>query len=311
MKADDVLVLAAALMIDFLVGDPPNRWHPVAWLGRLIDLQFGRTPSGDRRQFAYGTVMVLLTVGVLAAIVYFGLIRVTEFGSIAYVIVGALILKMSFSFRGLRSSALKVRQCLAANNLPASREGVAMLVGRDVSSLDSRLVVSAAVESVAENSCDSFVAPLFYFAVFGIPGAVAYRVVNTYDSMIGYHGDFEYLGKFAARLDDFANYLPARITGLLIVAASILAKANPGSAWRIMQRDHGLTDSPNAGWPMSAAAGSLEIRLDNPGRYVLGDSVRTLSPDMIDNSLGLLTATVILWSIVCLIAVGVKFAATV
>ena len=126
------------------------------------------------------------------------------------------------------------------------------------------------MESVAESTCDSLVAPLFYFLLLGVPGAIGYRVVNTLDSMIGYHGKYEYLGKFAARLDDVLNFIPARLTALLLVLAAFVMKRNGRKAWQTALREHAKTESPNAGWPMAAMAGALDVRLEKVGHYQLG-----------------------------------------
>ncbi|MCH7714232.1 MAG: cobalamin biosynthesis protein [Chloroflexi bacterium] len=164
------------------------------------------------------------------------------------------------------------------------------LVSRDPSHLTPDQVAAATVESVSENMSDGFLGPWLAFALFGLPGAVAYRAINTLDSMIGYHGRYEYLGKAAARLDDLINLVPSRLTGLLLVAASLfLPGQNPKQAWRIMWRDHARTESPNAGWPMSAMAGSLGIQLEKvtdsgESIYRLGDQNRPLEPQDITRS---------------------------
>ncbi len=168
-------------------------------------------------------------------------------------------------------------------------------------------MVAATVESVAENTCDSFVAPLFYFLILGVPGAIAYRVINTSDAMIGYHGECEYLGKFAARLDDVVNFLPARITGLMIVAAAFLSNKGGATAWRIMLRDHAKTESPNAGWSMAAAAGALRVQLQKVGHYRLGDENAPLMPQTIDATLKVSHTAVLLWALVCFIIEVMRF----
>jgi adenosylcobinamide-phosphate synthase len=143
------------------------------------------------------------------------------------------------------------------------------LVSRDTAALDAPLLAAAAIESLAENASDSVVAPLLAYALAGLPGACAYRAVNTLDAMVGYRGRYEYLGKVPARLDDLLNIAPARLTGLLIVAAAALCGADARQAWRAMWRDHATTDSPNAGYPMAAIAGALGVRLEKAGHYCL------------------------------------------
>jgi adenosylcobinamide-phosphate synthase len=135
------------------------------------------------------------------------------------------------------------------------------------------------VESVSENITDSFIGPVVAFALFGLPGAVAYRAINTLDSIIGYHGYYEYLGKASARLDDLVNLIPARLAALLLVLSSaVLPGQRAARAWRIMWRDHSRTESPNAGWTMSSMAGALGVALEKTGHYRLGDPTRPLEP---------------------------------
>jgi adenosylcobinamide-phosphate synthase len=147
---------------------------------------------------------------------------------------------------------------------------VKALVSRDAASLDCALLTSAAVESLAENASDSIVAPLVYYAVGGLPAALAYRAANTLDAMIGYHDEYEHLGKVAARLDDALNLLPARLTSGLLLAAGALAGGDVPTGLAATRRDHARTASPNAGWPMSTMAGLLGTRLEKPGHYLLG-----------------------------------------
>ncbi|MCX8126746.1 MAG: adenosylcobinamide-phosphate synthase CbiB, partial [Dehalococcoidia bacterium] len=221
---------------------------------------------------------------------------------VIYVVVAAVTLKMAFSLRGLRSAALLVKGLLIAGNDEGARWGLRALVGRDTASLNRPQMVSAVVESVAENSCDSFVAPLFYFLLFGVPGAVAYRVVNTFDSMVGYHGKWEYSGKFAARLDDAVNYVPARAGALLLALAAGVRRFDMHRAWRVMWRDHGLTESPNAGWTIAAAAGALGVMLEKVGHYRIGTGGVLPAVTTIDGALSLLGAQAGIWVCLCLSA---------
>jgi len=267
----DLAVLVLALAFDLALGEPPAAVHPVVWMGGLVGALERRAPKGPRAQLIYGGAMVavgVLTVA-LAAWLLFGFLRVQA--PLAYAIVGALALKSSFAVRCLFQAAEAVRRPLAVGRVDEARLALRSLVSRDTSRLDPPLLSAAAVESVAENSGDSFVAPLFYFAIFGPPGALAYRMLNTFDSMVGYHGKYEHLGKAAARLDDLANLVPARLAGLLLVLASAAAGAGLVPAWRTMWRYHAATESPNAGWPMSAMAGALGVRLEKVGHYRLGD----------------------------------------
>jgi adenosylcobinamide-phosphate synthase len=305
-----IVILLIALTLDLIFSEPPNTWHPVAWLGKLISLETKLAPQrGKFRQMAYGAGIVLVTLGLIVTAVYFLFAQLSEFNLIVYVIISGLLLKFSFSLRGLRQAVDSVKSLLAKDNLGQARLSLRSLVSRDTSELSQSQVISAAVESAAENICDSFVAPLFYFSIFGVPGAIAYRVINTYDTMIGYRGRWEYVGKFAARLDDVANFIPARVTALLIVLAALICRKNISQAWHIMIRDHNKTESPNAGWTMSAVAGALDVQLEKAGYYKLGDNHLPLSLSTIDVSRQIIMVTAIMWCSILMLAEVIYFVA--
>lgn len=273
MKAGRVSVLALALLLDLMRGDPPNRFHPVAWMGTAIAAARRRAPQGGRlARFGYGAWLALggaMTAAGLGYLLERGCARLpAPWGWLAE----AGLLKMTFSVRGLACAAGEVEAALEAESLPEARRRLSWhLVSRDTTMLSASQVAAATVESVAENSSDSLVAPLFYYAAGGLPGALAYRFLNTADAMLGYRDPaHEWLGKAAARLDDVANLAPARLTaGLLALAAALLGE-DAGRAWRIWRRDAGKTASPNAGHPMSAMAGALGVELEKAGHYRLG-----------------------------------------
>jgi adenosylcobinamide-phosphate synthase len=307
MALELVFILLGGLVIDLTLGDPPSPVHPVSWMGKFISLlvRFGKRKA-PAVQFIFGCGVVVLTLSVFVIPVYLLLGYLNGVSAAAFVVTGAVIFKLCFSLRGLRSAALRIKHLLAEDKLSDARFELRSLVGRDTAQLDKSLMVSATVESVAENTCDSFIAPLFYFLIFGVSGAVAYRVINTLDAMIGHHGEFEYLGKFAARLDSVANFIPARITALLIVLAAWVRRENATGAWKMMLRDRNRTESPNAGWTMGAIAGVLGVQLEKVGFYKLGDNNSPLTPNTIDASLQIIMTAAMVWSLM-LVAAGVIY----
>jgi len=305
-----IVVLLIALTLDLIFGEPSNIWHPVAWLGKLISLEAKLAPRRGRlRQLAYGVGTVLITLGLIVTVVFFLLAYLGKFNFIAYALVAGLLLKFSFSLRGLSHAVDKIGALLAKDKLAQARLSLKSLVSRDTAKLSKRQVISATVESAAENVCDSFVAPLFYFFLFGVAGAITYRVINTFDTMIGYHGQWEYLGKFAARLDDVANFIPARLTALIIILAALICRKNISQAWHIMIRDHKKTESPNASWTMSAIAGALEVQLEKVDHYRLGDNHYPLSLDTIDASRQIIVVVAIIWCSIFILAEVIYFVA--
>jgi adenosylcobinamide-phosphate synthase len=264
------LALALALVLDAAFGEPPNAVHPVAWIGALASLVLRAAPRGPAAQLGFGA-LVALGIPLACAAAAAALVDAGARWSLLELAIAVALVKPSFALRALGEAGERVRRALAAGELPSARRELASLCSRDPAALDDRQLAAATVESLAENASDSFVAPLLYCALFGVPGAVCYRAVNTLDAMIGYRGRYEYLGKTAARLDDALNLVPARVTaGLLLVAAKLTGR-DAAAGWRILVRDGARTASPNAGRPMAAMAGLLGVTLDKPGHYSLGD----------------------------------------
>ena len=271
----DLAVLLLALLLDLALGEPPNRLHPTVWMGQTVSLA-GRIAPGPQwspaGQLLAGLLMALLLPAVWGALAWAIAAGLSALHPLAYLIVAAALLKTAFSVRMLRRVAAGVGRLLAAGDLAAARREMSALVSRDAASLTAGQMAAAAIESVAENITDSVVAPLLAFALFGLPGAAAYRALNTLDSMVGYHGRYEYLGKASARLDDLVNLLPARLAALLLCLAIALLPGMSGRrAFPIMLAHRRRTESPNAGWTMAAMAGGLGVTLAKTGHYRLGD----------------------------------------
>lgn len=269
--SDAFLVLALAFALDLVAGDPPNALHPVAWLGRLAGALRARMPTEPRgRAFASGillVVVVLSVAGLAGSALELGLEGAPR---VVRLVVSALFLGSCFALRGLLEAATTLVEVHERDGLEAARGRLSWLCSRDASELGADELAGGTIESVAENLSDSVVAPLFYFLLFGLPGAAIYRAANTLDAMVGYRGRYEWLGKPAARLDDLLNLIPARITAVCLLLAGALGGLDARRGVRIHARDHALTESPNAGHPMAMAAGLLGLRLDKPGAYALG-----------------------------------------
>lgn len=274
--------LLAALALDLLLGDPPNAMHPVAWIGRFLGLLRNRASvSNPKAELVYGAAMV----AVIANVAIVPALSVRRWAErrhpVAGFLVEVMLLKSMFALKGLLDAGARVEDALRADDLTAARTAVGALVSRDVAELTAEQVAAAAVESLAENLTDSVIAPLLAYRIGGLPLAIAYRVVNTADAMVGYRGHYEYLGKIPARIDDVANFVPARLSALLIAAAAPLVSGSLVRALRMVWRDGGATASPNAGLTMAAAAGALDIQLEKPGQYRLGDAGAPVTADTI------------------------------
>lgn len=260
----DLGILLAALLVDRNLGEWPARVHPVCAMGRVLHFLVRRAPSTPAGGFGWGLVLALGLPLAWAALAW-----VTLRIPVVAPLVAVYWLKSAFALRLLGEAGEGVAAPLARGDLAGARAGLRSLCSRDPSTLDETRLAAGAVESLAENLSDSFIAPLFWWLVAGVPGAVAYRAINTADAMIGYHGRYEWLGKAAARLDDLANLAPARLTAVLLLLAGV-GRADARGGLTVLRRDRGRTESPNAGWPMAAMAGLLGVALEKPGHYVLG-----------------------------------------
>jgi adenosylcobinamide-phosphate synthase len=272
-----VTVLLLAVALDLALGDPPNRFHPVSWMGTLIAA--GRRTARhlpSRLLVASGVALIALVASVAYLV---GAAAQAVAGWLPWslgVLAQAWLFKCSFSLRGLVAAVWEVRDALATGDLAGARTALGRhLVSRPVDALDPEATASGAIESLSENLTDSWIAPLCFYLVGGIPAAWAYRAVNTADAMIGYRdGVLAQLGWATARFDDLLNLVPSRLGALAVGAGAWLSGERPGGAWRAWLRDGGATASPNAGQTMAAMAGALGVTLEKLGHYRLGDGER-------------------------------------
>ncbi|MFT3921616.1 MAG: adenosylcobinamide-phosphate synthase CbiB [Myxococcales bacterium] len=266
------LALGVAFLLDASVGEPWTPLHPVVWMGRMIAplKRLGRQPMrAPATEWMIGCAYALAVVGSFAGGSWLlqSWLNARPWLALSFEV---YVLLGCFALKGLVAAGDGVRRALNGADLAAARYGLGSLCSRDASDLSERELAGAAIESLTENTSDSLVAPLFYYVLFGLPGAVLYRAANTLDAMVGYHGRFEYLGKFAARLDDVLNLVPARLTACALALAGLLLRLDVGRGLRVWRRDRAATESPNAGHPMAMGAGLLGVQLDKRDAYVLG-----------------------------------------
>ncbi|MDB4949908.1 MAG: cobD [Gemmatimonadetes bacterium] len=276
------IAAAVALAADLLLGEPPSHLHPTVWMGRWIaGARLRRTTEKPIPSLLEGAAWMLggAAATVAAAYAVHRLTRALPEGGRE--VARGLALKPALSLRALLSAGGQVQRGLEADDLAEARRLLAWhLVSRDTSALSAGEVAGAAIESLAENLGDGVVAPLLAFRAGGLPAAYLHRFTNTSDAMLGYRTpELEWFGKPAARVDDALNWIPARISALLIALCAPLGGGDPMESLRVASTDAARTASPNAGWPIAAMAGALGVRLDKRGAYVLNDGGRMPTAD--------------------------------
>lgn len=300
-----LLIILIALIIDVLFGEFPAKIHPVVWIGKLIDIL--KRYLINYRSKASGIILTLVVVIIFTLATYV-LISLSVINNVLYIFISSIILTTTFAIKVLINSAAGIRNDLEGN-IDTARKNMSYLVSRNTQDLSIEEIVSATVETLTENITDSVIAPLFYAFIFGVPGAVVYRVINTLDAMVGYKKpETIKIGWFPAKLDDILNYLPARITGLFVVFAALLLRMDWRNSYKIMIRDARKPDSPNSGYSMAAAAGALGIKLKKIGYYEIGDALSPLTKDKISDAILLTKVTIILFLIVAFSISGIIMA---
>ena len=292
---------AAGFVLDLMVGDPHGIPHPIVWIGKLIGRLDNRLlgeisadkadpetrdKSAERRK---GILLVLIVIAVTAALTSIVMYEAYRISPIAGAIIEAILTCYLLAQTSLRRESMKVYRELKEGTLDSARKAVSMIVGRDTQVLDETGVTKAAVETVAENFSDGVIAPMLYAAIGGPVLGLTYKAINTMDSMIGYKNDrYMWFGTAAAKLDDAANYIPSRISALLLIAASAISGSSydAARAFRIWKRDRANHKSPNAAQTESAAAGAMGLQLAGDAQYFgrivrkpfIGDNVREIEP---------------------------------
>jgi len=268
-------VFLGAYIIDIIIGDPRRLPHPVVIIGkavRFLERKIRRTSLIGRKK---GGIILCFAVVIPVYFITWGIVEGCFFiNSLFGMIVTALLASMTLATRSLYDESKVVLKALNRGNIEEARKNLSMIVGRDTENLDEQGICRAVIETVSENLSDGIVAPMFYLALGGVPLAMAYKAVNTLDSMVGYKNErYADIGWFSAKMDDIWNWIPARLTGFIIVAVSFILRLNWRDSWKIMRRDGRNHSSPNSGISEAAAAGSLGIQLGGENRY-FGEIVR-------------------------------------
>ena len=302
MIIESIAIIFFALTIDFTLGDPKNKFHPTAWIGSLIaKITPSLKNSSNTLEKLGGIILIIISSAIVASLIILldtgiNMITTDYLSIIISIIVGGILLKTTIAIKGMEKHALAVVNSLENNNIISARNNLSMIVKRNTKDLDENHVFSGVVESISENTVDGITGPLFYFGLFGLPGAFVYRVINTADSMIGYRTNiFKNIGWFAANCDTILNYIPSRLTGFVMIFSAMILGYDWKRSYKIMIRDGGKTQSPNAGYPMAAIAGALGTRFEKIDHYFLGDGKVSFSKEHVKSTITLMKVTSIIF----------------
>ena len=278
MILEGIVIVGFALLLDFLIGDPKTKYHPTAWIGKLIAVLVPFTRNNSPKKELFGGILIVFVVvaivSTLLVALDFGisLLTIDIVSLVVSIVVGSILLKTTIAIRGMQKHALAVVDALEKDDLDSARNHLSMIVKRNTKHLDKNHISSAVLESVSENTVDGITGPLFYYAIFGLPGAFVYRAINTIDSMVGYKTSlFRNIGWFGANCDTILNYIPSRLTGLVMILSALILGYNWKESFYIMRRDGKKLESPNAGFPIAALAGALGTKLEKINYYAVGD----------------------------------------
>jgi adenosylcobinamide-phosphate synthase len=284
-------VLGLAIIIDAIIGDPPPppwkslyyKLHPTVWMGnvttKLKPIFKNEKPKIEKIN---GVLLAVVLITIFTIPTYVGLkLIVTYIHIIVYILVAALILKLTICIKLETDWCKAAATAIKSEDLNEARR-YAHFSRRDNKNLTGSLIVSSVIESVTENLTDFRLSPIIFYGFFGVPGAVAFRVINSLDGMVGFRDSENInIGWFSAKLDTIVNYIPSRLTAIMIVVSAAILGEDYKNSWKIARRDQNKVPSTNHGWQMAAIAGALNVQLEKPGNYIIGDPKEELTPDKI------------------------------
>ncbi len=282
-----ILIICLSVSFDYLIGEPPNRIHPVVWIGKTISFFTNlikkkgnkKTPTGGLQERIYGSILAISLTYVTGMLSYLILVSSLHLlGIIAFILLSSVLLKLTFSIKSMDKHIRDILKDIENKDIESARFDLSKIVSRDTKTLSEEKILSACIECVAESFVDGISSPLFYYGILNIPGAIMFRTVNTLDSMIAYKDSYyRDIGWMSAKMDTIMNLLPSRLSIFFLVTASLILNLDWKKSISICKRDGRNTESLNAGIPMSIVAGALNIQLEKINYYKLGDATENIT----------------------------------
>ena len=296
-----ISILLISILVDLMLGDPKNKIHPVAWLGKYINYFVPKIKNEGNKKYEKknGILFTTLTITFFAVIIQLALVYLYHINFLLMMILSIFILYSVIAIKGMEKHINAITKALQNNDIENARTNLSMIVSRNTRSLDEQHILSGAIESIADSIVDGILSPIFYFSLFGPTGAFIFRVINTLDSVIGYKESyFENIGWIAAKADTYANYIPSRIAAVLMIFAANINNADWKNSITIFRKERNYTISLNSGHPISVLAGALRIRLEKVDHYSIGEPFEKISIDKCKMAIKIMKTTILIFCIV-------------
>jgi adenosylcobinamide-phosphate synthase len=296
-----ISILLLSILFDLMLGDPKNKIHPVAWLGKFINYFVPKIKNEGNKKYEKknGILFTTLTITFFAVIIQLALVYLYHINFLLMMILSIFILYSVIAIKGMEKHINAITKALQNNDIENARTNLSMIVSRNTRSLDEQHILSGAIESIADSIVDGILSPIFYFSLFGPTGAFIFRVINTLDSMIGYKESyFENIGWIAAKADTYANYIPSRIAAVLMIFAANINNADWKNSITIFRKERNYTISINSGHPISVLAGALRIRLEKVDHYSIGEPFEKISIEKCKMAIKIMKTTILIFCIV-------------
>jgi adenosylcobinamide-phosphate synthase len=299
-----IIILLISITMDLILGDPNNKIHPVAWLGKYINyfILKIKLQEKENHEKKIGIIFTVTTIIFFTILIHAILIWLYNINIILMMVLSIFILYSVIAIKGIEKHINSITIALYNNDIENARKNLSMIVSRNTKDLDEEHILSGAIESIADSIVDGILSPLFYFSIFGSTGAFIFRVINTLDSMIGYKEKYyEKIGWMAAKADTYANYIPARTTAVLMIFAVIIAKADWKNSINIFKKERNHTISINSGHPISVLAGALRVRLEKLDHYTIGEPIEKISIEKCKMAIKIMKITIFVFCLIIII----------
>jgi adenosylcobinamide-phosphate synthase len=299
-----IIILLISVTMDLILGDPNNKIHPVAWLGKYINYFILKIKCQEKENHEkkIGIIFTITTIIFFTILIHTILIWLYNINIILMMVLSIFILYSVIAIKGIEKHINSITIALYNNDIENARKNLSMIVSRNTKDLDEEHILSGAIESIADSIVDGILSPLFYFSIFGSTGAFIFRVINTLDSMIGYKEKYyEKIGWMAAKADTYANYIPARTTAVLMIFAVVIAKADWKNSINIFKKERNHTISINSGHPISVLAGALRVRLEKLDHYTIGEPIEKISIEKCKMAIKIMKITIFFFCLIIII----------